>query len=67
MMDEKLSEALLLGFYTIKANKREIKGPKRRELIEVLHDESTVTYALEPVTTMAGVVKVTKAMIDGSR
>lgn len=52
------------GFYTIKANKIEVKGKKVRELKEVLHDETTVAKKLLPINPIAGVVKVTKADID---
>lgn len=64
MMDEGIIRGASFGFYTIKANKKEIKGQKVRELVEVLQDETTVTYALEPVNDMTGIVRVTKAMID---
>lgn len=63
MMDEGIIKGASFGFYTIKANKIEIKGKKARELKEVLHDETTVTLALPPINMAAGVVSVTKADI----
>lgn len=64
MMDEGIIKGASFGFYTIKANKIEVKGRKVRELKEVLQDETTVTYALNPINELAGVVRVTKAEID---
>lgn len=62
MMDEGIIKGASFGFYTIKANDITIKGKKARELKEVLQDETTVTYALDPINDLAGVVRVTKAM-----
>lgn len=61
MMDEGIIKGASFGFYTIKANKIIIDGKPVRELKEVLHDETTVAYALDPINDLAGVVKVTKA------
>lgn len=61
MMDEGIITGASFGFYTIKANKIEVKARKVRELKEVLHKETTVAYKLSPVNDAAGVVMVTKA------
>lgn len=61
MMDEGIITGASFGFYTVKANKIEVKGQKVRELKEVIHAETTVAYKLAPVNDMAGVVMVTKA------
>lgn len=66
MMDEGIIKGASFGFYTIKANKINIKGQPVRELKEVLQDETTVTYALSPINDLAGVVRVTKAEMDNS-
>jgi HK97 family phage prohead protease len=64
MMDEGLIKGASFGFYTIKATTNTIKGRKVRELREVIQDETTVTYAKNPVNPIAGVVKVTKADME---
>lgn len=61
MMDEGIITGASFGFFTIKANKIEVKGKKVRELKEVIHAETTVTKKLQPVNDLAGVVMVTKA------
>lgn len=63
MMDEGIITGASFGFYTIKANKIEVKARKVRELKEVIHKETTVAYKLSPVNDAAGVVMVTKADI----
>lgn len=63
-MDEGIITGASFGFYTIKANTIEVKGQKVRELREVIHDETTVTRAKNPVNPLAGVVKVTKADME---
>lgn len=64
MMDEGIIKGASFGFYTMKSNQIEVKGKKARELKEVLQFESTVTYKLSPINDLAGVVKVTKAMLN---
>lgn len=64
MMDEGLIKGASFGFYTIKSTQNTIKGRKVRELREVLQDETTVTYAKQPINPIAGVVKVTKADME---
>lgn len=64
MMDEGLIKGASYGFYTIKANRIDVKGRKVRELREVLHDETTVAYTKTPINLLAGVVKVTKTDMD---
>ena len=64
MMDEGLIKGASFGFYTIKANRIDVKGRKVRELREVLHDETTVAYTKTPINLLAGVVKVTKTDMD---
>lgn len=64
MMDEGIIKGASFGFYAIKANRIEVKGRKVRELKEVYHDETTVTYALKQINPAAGVVKVTKAELS---
>lgn len=64
MMDEGIIKGASFGFYTIKANKLDVKGRKVRELKEVLQDETTVAYSKNPINHLAGVVKVTKTDME---
>jgi len=61
MMDEGIITGASFGFYTVKANKLDVKGRKVRELKEVIHAETTVAKKLNPINPAAGVVMVTKA------
>lgn len=61
MMDEGIIKGASFGFYALKSNRIEVKGQKVRELKEVLHDETTVTYSISPINDLAGIIKVTKA------
>jgi HK97 family phage prohead protease len=63
-MDEGIITGASFGFYTVKANRIEVKGSKVRELKEVIHLETTVTRAITPVNPLAGVVKVNKADME---
>jgi phage head maturation protease len=63
MMDEGIIQGASFGFYAIKANPIKVGGKPARELREVLHDETTVTLGLDPVNPLAGVEKVTKALL----
>jgi len=64
MMDEGIIKKASFGFQTIKAQAKEIKGQKVRELLEVKHIETSVLTQL-PANTKAGVVQVNKSF--GSR
>lgn len=62
MMDEGIIRGASFEFITEKKGELNIKGRKIRELKEVRHLATTVTYGIPPINDLAGVVSVTKAL-----
>jgi len=60
MMDEGIVKKASFGFITVKAQPKDIKGQKVRELIEVKHIETSVLTKM-PANPKAGVVSVIKS------